>query len=127
MAYPNPGPRIEDTSMTKAKPERRKHPRSRRGVPVAESEGGLLHRVDNISATSVLCHTSRAIPEMTRMSVALELPGAPKPVHAEGVVVRCEEESGHKESYRVAIVFTRVADSDQQAIRTYVERDLADA
>lgn len=111
--------------MVDGERERRKHPRSKSGFALAATDDGLLRRVDNISVTGVLCHTSRAVEEMTRMSIDIELPGSDGAIHAEGVVVRCDAEDGGSGEYRVAIVFTKVKDSDQHLIREYVDRDLA--
>ena len=107
--------------------ERRRHPRSRRGFPIAEDKAGPgeLTHVDNISCSGVLCHTKKPIPEMTKMSVSLELPDpVDKVVEAEGVVVRCIPDEQGDEHYRVAILYTEVSDDDLEAIREYVERDL---
>ncbi len=108
--------------------ERRKHPRSARGFVPAEhlSDEGLINRVENISCSGVLCHTRRPVPEMTKMSIALDLPEpANRKIEAEGIVVRCVAEDSLGETFRVAILYTRVSEDAQQAIREYVEHDLA--
>ena len=103
--------------------ERRKHPRSVRGfTPSAE---GLINRVENISCSGVLCHTKRPVPEMTKMSIVLDLPApVERQIEAEGIVVRCTAEDSRGESFKVAILYTKLNDDDQQAIREYVEHDL---
>ncbi len=108
--------------------ERRKHPRSRRGFAHVEdlSERGLINRVENISCSGVLCHTKRPVPEMTKMIIVLDLPDPSScQIEAEGIVVRCVAEDRHGESFRVAILYTRVSEDAQQAIKDYVEYDLA--
>ena len=110
--------------------ERRKHPRSARGFVPAEdlSDKGLINRVENISCSGVLCRTKRPVPEMTKMSIALDLPEpANRQIEAEGTVVRCVTEDSHGESFQVAILFTRVSEDAQQAIKEYVEHDLAES
>lgn len=108
--------------------DRRRYPRSRRGLSVLRdaSGPGVLNHVDNISANGVLCHTVKPVPLMTRMSIALELP---KPfdrrLEAEGIVVRCDPDEKGDDHFKVAILFTKLDDEDHAAIRKYVESDIA--
>ncbi len=114
--------------MARDDKERRKHPRSARGfVPGGDSsDDGLINHVENISCSGVLCHTKRPVPEMTKMSISLDLPEpANRQIEAEGIVVRCVAEDSHGETFRVAILYTKVSEDAQQAIREYVEHDLA--
>lgn len=105
--------------------ERRKHPRSRRGFKADGSD--LFNHVDNISASGVLCHTKRPVAEMTKLSIEIELPApVDRIVTAEGIVIRCDADPKKRESFRVAIFYTKLSDADQHAIRDYVEHDLAD-
>lgn len=107
--------------------ERRRFPRSRRGFPIAKGKGGPgeLTHVDNISCNGVLCYTKKPIPEMTKMSLSLELPEpVNRQVEAEGVVVRCVPDEQAGAHYRVAILYTKIEDADLDTIREYVERDL---
>ncbi len=107
--------------------ERRKHPRSKRGFVRAEdqSDSGLINRIENISCSGVLCHTKRPVSEMTKMSIVLDLPKpADRQIEAEGIVVRCVAEDNRGESFRVAIVYTKVSEDAQRTIREYVEHDL---
>ncbi len=108
--------------------ERRKHPRSTRGFVPAEdlSDQGLINRIENISCSGVLCHMKRPVSEMTKMSIVLDLPEpANRQIEAEGIVVRCVAEDNRGESFRVAILYTKVSEEAQEAIREYVEHDLA--
>ena len=108
--------------------ERRKHPRSARGFAHVEdlSEEGLINRIENISCSGVLCHMKRPVPERTKMGIVLDLPEpANCQIEAEGIVVRCVAEDQRGESFRVAILYTKVTDDAQHAIRQYVEHDLA--
>lgn len=108
--------------------ERRRYPRSRRGMPLVQDEGGpgVLNHVDNISANGVLCHTVKPIPLMTRMRIVLELPVTEEPVRidADGIVVRCDPHEQGDDHFKVAILFTRLTDEDHQAIRLFVDQDL---
>lgn len=107
--------------------DRRRYPRSRRGFPILSDESGpgVLNHVDNISANGVLCHTIKPIPLMTRMSIALELP---KPfdrrIECEGIVVRCDRHDKGDDHFKVAILYTKLADDDHHAIKAFVEHDL---
>jgi hypothetical protein len=107
--------------------DRRRYPRSRRGVSIILDDAGpgLLNHVDNISGAGVLCHTVRPVPLMTKIGIALELP---KPfdhrIDAEGVVVRCEADECGDDHFRVAILFTRLTTEDQDAINHFVHHDL---
>ncbi len=116
--------------MADRKEERRKHPRSRRGFKHPEhlAEGGLINHVENISCSGVLCQTRRPVPEMTKMSIVLELPNpSNRRIEAEGVVIRCDAEDPQGNAFKVAILYTKLDDADHQAIRDFVEHDLAQA
>lgn len=111
--------------MKRTGTERRKHPRSRRGFKATDG-GDLINHVDNISCSGVLCHTKRPVPEMTKLSIMLDLPTpVNRVVNAEGIVIRCEADPQKRESFRVAIFYTKLSDTDQHAIRDYVDHDLA--
>lgn len=122
------GPSVGKIIMSSEGEERRKHPRSTRGFVRVEdrSDRGLINRIENISCSGVLCHTKRPVSEMTKMSIVLDLPEpANRQIEAEGIVVRCVVEDSRGESFRVAIVYTKVSEDAEQAIREYVEHDLA--
>lgn len=106
--------------------ERRSHRRSQRGFRVSDgSDDGAISHVDNISCSGVFCHAMKPIPEMTKMGMLLELPDpVNKSVEAEGIVVRCEAEEPKHDEFRVAILFTKVSEADQEAILAYVEHDI---
>lgn len=110
-------------------PERRKHPRSRGGFKQAADVDAdrLINHIDNISASGVLCRTHRPVAAMTKMEVVLQLPPPdPRTITAEGIVVRCDAlDSGKGDEFQVAILYTRLNEDDQHAIRRYVEHDLA--
>ena len=109
--------------------DRRRYPRSRRGFPaiVDESGPGILNHVDNISANGVLCHTVRPIPLMTKMSIGLELPEPEaKRIECEGIVVRCDPHDLGDDHFRVAILYTKIGESEREAIEAFVAHDLAE-
>jgi len=116
--------------MGKEGEERRRYPRSRRGLPVVvdETGPGVLNHVDNISANGVLCHTVKPVALMTRMRILLDLP---KPferrIDAEGIVVRCDPHEKGDDHFKVAILYTKVDEEDLEAIHKFVEYDLANS
>ena len=115
--------------MGKSGDERRQFPRSRSGFAVSKDKSGSseITYVDNISCSGILCHTRKAIAEMTKMFIALELPEpVNRMVEAEGVVVRCVPDEDGGDPFKVAILYTSVNDDDLERIREYVERDLED-
>jgi hypothetical protein len=119
---------VKDGIMLKEGRERRRYPRSRRGMPLMldESGPGVLNHVDNISANGVLCHTVKPLPLMTRMRILLELPSPSNfRLDADGIVVRCDPDEQGDDHFKVAILFTRLDDEAQEAIRSFVEEDLA--
>ena len=48
-------------------------------------------------------------------------------VDAEGIVVRCVSEDSRGDSFRIAILFSKLSDDAHQAIKEYVEQDLLEA
>jgi len=109
--------------------DRRRYPRSRRGIStITDTSGpGILNHIDNISANGVLCHTVKPIPLMTKIGIALELPRPfERRVECEGIVVRCEPHDMGDDHFKVAILYTRIEDEDREAIHQFVESDLAE-
>ena len=107
--------------------ERRRYPRSRRGLQLVTDEGGpgVLNHVDNISANGVLCHTVKPIPLMTKMRIHLELPVPGRHrVDTEGIVVRCDPDEKGDDHFKVAILFNRLDDDEHAAIQQFVAQDL---
>ena len=110
--------------------ERRRFPRTQSRIPitVAHDEPGILNQIDNISANGVLCHTAQPVPLMTKMGIALELPGHDKRrIECEGIVVRCEPDDQSREQFRVAILYSRIDESDRKAIESFVNADLGES
>lgn len=107
--------------------ERRRYPRTQSRIPitVAHDEPGILNHVDNISANGVLCHTAQPVPLMTKLGIALELPEeGNRRIECEGIVVRCEADDSAPEQFRVAILYSRISESDRKAIASFVNADL---
>lgn len=94
---------------------------------VDDSAGpGILNHIDNISANGVLCHTIKPVALMTKLRIALDLPAPVNHrIDAEGVVVRCDPDDQGDDHFKVAILFTRIQPEEHEAIRQFVEDDLA--
>ena len=108
--------------------ERRRYPRSRRGMPLVEDAAGpgILNHIDNISANGVLCHTIKPVALMTRLRIALDLPApVDHRIDAEGIVVRCDPDDQGDDHFKVAILFTKIDPDEHDAIRQFVEEDIA--
>ncbi len=109
--------------------ERRRYPRSKRGISLVNDDSGpgVLNHIDNISANGVLCHTVKPIALMTRMRIVLELPAGydNDRIDVEGIVVRCDADESGDDHFKVAILFNRLGDEDHEAICNYVEHDLS--
>jgi len=78
-------------------PERRKHPRIDVSLPLrlTISDNTVETRITNLSSSGIRFRTPDALPLMSRVQIALELPhteaGPASPLAITGVVVRCEE------------------------------------
>ena len=101
--------------------ERRQHPRAQaEELPLHigdETESAL--RVRDLSQSGVAFFCDEAIPMMTAVKVAIEMPGGDL-IQAEGVVVRCERLSPAIGHYEVAIFFQSLNPGALQVIQTYV-------
>ncbi len=106
----------------------RRYPRSKSGFIGIEdaSRPGVLNRVDNISCNGVLCQTAEPVPLMTKLRIVLELPRpVERRIETEGIVVRCDRDTDGGTHYNVAILYRGLSDDGYQAIREYVDLDLA--
>jgi len=97
-------------------------------MPVVEDSAGpgILNHIDNISANGVLCHTVKPVALMTKLRIALDLPSPiDHRIDAEGIVVRCDPDDQGDDHFKVAILFTRIDPDEHDAIRQFVEEDIA--
>lgn len=109
--------------------ERRKHERrdARLQVDLGPNGGGLSVTSINIGAGGVYVEVPRFIEPLTKLSLALEIPG-PTPdddsvrVEAEAIVVRTlpEAEDASVDQYEVACAFLDLADESRDAINRYL-------
>lgn len=78
--------------------------------------------VINISSSGLLCRTSREIPTMSKIDMALVLPSRARTMHAEaikikGVVVRNDKD---ERGYRTAIFFIEISATHRKKLEAYV-------
>lgn len=80
--------------------------------------------VINISASGLLCRTSREVPVMSKIEMALVLPTRVAPARSEtvkisGVVVRNEKD---ERGYRTAIFFLEMSPVHRKKLEVYLSR-----
>lgn len=105
--------------------ERRKYPRITQAVPCQLRVGPSLLQAEtkNLSCGGFLCRLSTPLALMTKLAVALELPGkTPRPIRCIGVVVRRESHEDREEPsrYWTAIYFSQLKSGDRQRIAEFV-------
>ena len=120
--------------MARPIPERRRLPRVPRTIPLHLGHGTeeLVAASIDLSASGVYCQVSTHLPVMTKVQVTFVLPGEgqgpqPRRITCTGVVVRVEsvEPGEHGPSYRLAIFFTELTPTDQDALATFVREPAA--
>jgi c-di-GMP-binding flagellar brake protein YcgR len=112
--------------------ERRRYPRFQVHIPMrgeVQSGQDISLIIGDISLGGAACRSSHYVPEMTRMSMHIELPSpgaAAKVLRAEGVVVRVEpsEPSPEVGEYRLALFFTHLSDEDRALLQRYLQDHL---
>ena len=114
--------------------DRRKFPRIKdKGIEVQlKGKGfGVITQSLDVSASGVYCKITNSIPLMTRLDIALALPGkkkgsAPALLHIEGVVVREHPvvKDGKIVHYDVAIFFNFLKPSDRVKLITYINHQI---
>ncbi len=109
--------------------ERRRHARVALDWPVTISlaDGTVEARLRDICRAGVCFFLDRRIPEMTILSVNLDLPplgdGSEREhVRGSGVVVRCEPLSPHLDHYEVAVFLNDVSEESRERLDAYVGR-----
>ncbi len=109
--------------------ERRRHVRVALDWPVTISlaDGTFEARLRDISRAGVCFFLDRRIPEMTILSMDLDLPplgDGPEREHVRGsgVVVRCQPLSPHIDHYEVAVFLNDVSEESRERLDAYVGR-----
>jgi hypothetical protein len=109
---------------SKSGAERRRHPRAQADwtIELAVDGGTQRARLRDISRIGLCFHTEQAIPLMTVLSIALDLPEdeGTRRVTGSGAVVRCERISPTLEHYEVALFLHDMTESDRTALDRHV-------
>ena len=104
--------------------ERRRHPRAEADwtVEIALDDGTHRARLRDVSRIGLCFHVERAIPMMTVLQIALDLPvdGGVRRVSGSGAVVRCQRISPTLEHYEVAVFLHDMAEGDRAALDAHV-------
>lgn len=103
--------------------ERRQHPRARAEWPITILLDDGYHQATlrDVSASGVCFHIDRPVPEMSLLSLQIDLPGStPRKLRGEGVVVRSERIASAVDHYEVALFFHALEDDDRVALESYV-------
>lgn len=102
--------------------ERRADPRSRSSFPliVTPASGPVAADVRDVSRSGVCAYLPTAIPEMTKVRFAIELPTVhgPRRVEGEGAVVRCLRHAEGR--FEVAVFFTDLPDAEREVLGSFV-------
>ena len=110
--------------------ERRKFPRIEKSLSIklSDNEFDILTETKNISANGAYCPVRQPLPLMTKLDVVLLIPVAKnrsraiKKLHCKGVVVRQEEARDNGTySWRVAIYFNEIKETDRKMLAAYVD------
>lgn len=108
--------------------ERRAHPRAKAEMPVVigAQDRRVPARVRDISESGVSFLSPKPIPEMTVVKAEFELPapaGKTVKISAGGAVVRCQKTIS--DDYEIAVFFMAVTEMEREAIRAFVNKQLA--
>jgi len=116
--------------------DKRRHPRHAHRVRVRSHEHGAVEfETIDLSAGGFSCTAPAFLPLMTKLAISLVLPtgraqagagekNGHETVRGEAVVVRSEPATpvDGKESYRVALFFSRMEDDDRKRLHDFLAR-----
>jgi hypothetical protein len=106
--------------------ERRAHPRAACDWPITIQlqDGAHPGRLRDVSRAGISFFLDRRIPEMTILSVRIELPAARRSgqdwIDGRGVVVRCQPISRGVEHYEVAVFLDTLSEADRERLSSFV-------
>ena len=113
--------------------ERRSHPRLSQKIPLAVKAQAfdLATESLNISSSGVYCQINQYIEPMTKINMAILLPGksknskiSTKKINCRGIVVRTEKSQNSKDKFNIAIFFNEILKSDVEYIADYIKNQL---
>jgi len=120
---------MEHHPLSPGHTERRRHPRAACDWPITISleDGTYEARLRDISRAGVSFFLDRRIPEMTVLSMRLDLPprtadAKPVPIEGGGVVVRCQPLSPRVDHYEIAVFLNDLTDESRERLDAYVSQ-----
>ncbi len=116
--------------MKKSGIERRANPRLEQSLPFKVAANGydFSTTTENISCLGAYCSINKYVPPFTRVSVKLTLPIKSKEsarrctIDCQGTIVRTEDKD--KDSFNIAIFFSRINNSQRKVINEYINQFL---
>ena len=112
--------------MTETQPrERRRAPRVAADLPLQLSarDTGAPAKLKDLSTIGLSCSFPEALPEMTLVSIQIDVDGHSCGI--EGAVVRCERERDGQ--WDVAVYFTGMQDESREKLEEFVESRLTES
>jgi len=106
--------------------ERRAHPRAACdcSITLQLEDGAHRARLRDVSRAGICFYLDRPIPEMTILSLRMDLPavGRGQPAHIEGrgVVVRCLPLSNRIDHYEIALFLNEIRDTERERLDDFV-------
>lgn len=128
----NPGNQKMPHNNNSDSPERRKHPRIFKKLPLKLKSNSfdLSAETLNISSSGACCQIDKYLEPMTKLSIIMMLPVklknnivVTKKVSCKGVVVRTEK-IREENKFNIAIFFSDVPNPDAKNINRYIETHL---
>lgn len=120
-----------DAQHTPNRTERRRHPRAACDWPIEITleEGSFGARLRDVSRAGVSFFLDRRIPEMTVLSMKIDLPPRgetenPTPIQGSGVVVRCQPLSPRVDHYEIAVFLNDLSQENSRRLDAYVAREV---
>lgn len=116
--------------MKKSGIERRAHPRLEQNLPFEVAANGydFSTTTQNISCLGAYCQINKYVPPFTRVSIKLTLPVKTSEskkhytIDCQGTIVRTEDKD--KDSFNIAIFFSRINNSQRKIINEYINQFL---
>jgi len=116
--------------MKKSGLERRAYPRLQQNLPFKVAANGYVFSTttQNISCLGAYCSIKKYIPPFTRVAIKLTLPVKTKEsakyytIDCQGTIVRTEDKD--KDSFNIAIFFSRINNSQRKIITEYINQFL---
>ncbi len=106
--------------------ERRAHPRALYdgSITIQLDDGAHVARLRDVSRAGICFYLDRALPEMTILSVRIDLPGRGRSeavrIEGRGAVVRCLPLSKAVDHYEIALFLNELGEPQRQRLDAFV-------